>query len=858
MTPSSSSAPPLQFGPYRLDLDAARLTRDGEPVALRPKAFDLLVALAARPDVLVTKDELLDRVWGRRFISEGVIKSIVGELRVALDDDPKRPRWIETVPRRGYRFIGGSKPAAIVDFESPPPVSAVVEGNLPLSLPAPIGRDGALQAVGALLGSHRLLTIVGPAGVGKTRLALALAASLRGGCRDGVWLVELAALAADTNDAVALRSLLAQLLRLDAAAGRDVAAIGRALRPLQMVLVLDNAEHLLEPVAALVRALLADAPWLRIVVTSQEPLRIGDERVYRLAPLTLPEADDADGVRLMESSAVRLFVERVAARLPGFVLAPRQQQAVAAICRALDGMPLAIELAAARVPLLGVHGIADLLIGTKDTRLRWLTQGARDAAPRQRTLRNAIEWSYRLLDETQQRVFRRLGVFEGGFTLEAARIVSTDGDVDAWRVVDALGALVDKSLLESLDTGDAPRFRLLESLRTYALEELVAAGEGDGARDRHLQAAVVHWTAADLASLVDPGLPWIARHLVEIDNLRAALRRAVAHCDPDALVALVAHSSMLWARAGLGVEARRWVQAARSRRSTAAPMLQARFDLAVAALALYVSAWPAAEVRDGLVDAIDAFETSDDAPRAYYGLYLLFQLHLRAQVAFDRDALLARMRALEDPRWSLQLRRFLRAARSYELRVAGHPEAYLASCRTELALCRDAGAVAEGWVAAQGLMLAEHDVGHADLALAVGGEALDGIRRAGRLRQYPVFLALWTTMLAESGDVDAARRALSETLPILDGNGNAWMAHVAMAWCASRAGRDAAAAQVLGRHAAALADGSAVAPGAYVARATRSLEARLTAALGAAAFARHHDAGRGMGEDEILRAAFEP
>ncbi len=334
------------------------------------------------------------------------------------------------------------------------------------------------------------------------------------------------------------------------------------------------------------------------------------------------------------------------------------------------------------------------------------------------------------------------------------------------------------------------------------------------------------------------------------------MRRAAAHRDPDALVALVAHSSMLWTRAGLGVEGRRWAEAARPRTAPPAdPTLRTRFDLAVATLALYVNAYAPTEVLGPLVDAIDAFEAHGDAPRAYFALHLLFQLQLRAHIAFDRDALLERMRRLEDPGWSLQLKRFLRSVRSYELRVAGHAEAYLASCRTELALCGTAGAVAEGWVAAQGLMLAEHDVGHVDLALAAGREALDAIRRAGRLRQYPAFLALWTTMLAESGDVDDARQALLETLRVLDGSGNTWMAHVAIGWFASRDGRDAAAAQVLGRHAAALADGNAVAPGAYVARSTRALEARLTTALGLAAYAELHELGRAMGDDGVVRAA---
>ena len=871
MTTDVPPPPPLCFGPFRLDLAAARLSRDGQALALRPKAFELLATLAGRPDELHTKDSLLDTVWGRRFISEGVIKSVVSELRAVLDhapEDPSQPSWIETVPRRGYRFAGAVRTADLADSANgvdlatrlPAPLAQdAVSGRGSEPLTTTIGREVELAALTHLMLAHRLLTVAGPSGVGKTRLAQALAAGQRSAWSGGVWFVELAPLAAESTDVATLYAMLAQTLQLGAAAALDAAALGRALQPLALLLVLDNAEHLLDLLTPLVTALLAQAPALRIVVTSQEPLAVAGEQVFRLAPLALPAvADDGDAQRLMASGAVRLFVERVAARLPGFVLAPQQQQGIADICRALDGLPLALELAAARVPVLGVHGIANMLLGDdSDARLDLLRQGPRTAAPRQRTLRDALQWSHDLLDDTQRRVFRRLGVFHGGFSLVAAQTVCADRALNAWGVLDAVQALVDKSLVVAQpDDAGGMRFTLLESLRAFALERLHGAAETAVTRRRHLSATREAWAAADAQALSRPALPWLACHLPDIDNLRAALRFAISGAaDPslaDDAVALVGGSGMFWHRAGLVSEGAAACEAVRP--YTTGPARPASdqscrgWALTVAILTVYGDAYPHLATVASTERLAVELEQAAEPARAYFALYLASRLHVRSQAGNAACALVARMQMLEQPGWSELLTRYGKAAVAYEQRLAGQSEGYRSFCRDDLALCRRLGATLESWTAAQGLMLAEQDMGNAETALTVGSEAVAEVRRAGRSREQAALLILWTTMLAESGDTAGARSALDEVLPALHSRGTPWMAYAALAWLAAHEGRPEVAARLFGWHDAALARQVSTRPGPYVTRSLITLGQRLRRELGLDAFAHWHAQGASLGD----------
>ncbi|TMR92323.1 BTAD domain-containing putative transcriptional regulator [Nonomuraea basaltis] len=439
-------------------------------------------------------------------------------------------------------------------------VAARQRTNLPAALAELIGREQAVSHVRTLLESGRLVTLTGAAGVGKTQLALKVARELEGGIPDGAWLVELAGLdraSGDSPASVAGVAASALGVRDDALRIRDEAGaagdlLGRladALRTRSLLLVLDNCEHVIESVAVAAEVLLRTAPGLRILATSQESLGLPGERLWAVPPLDLPDPA-AEPEELRRFAAVELFVTRAAAAAPGFELGPANAAAVAAVCRRLDGIPLALELAAARVRALGVHELAARL----DDRFRVLVAGRRGAPARQRTLRAMIDWSWELLSEPERVALRRLGVHADGCTLTAAEEV---GSLDGTDGIDMLARLVDRSLVVMADGPDGPRYRLLESVRDYCLDRLREAGESDEIHHRHLR----HYTG--LAERAAPHLhgpdqrPWLERLDREWANLRAALDTTVRLADADAAARLVNALGWYWLLRGRLAEARR-------------------------------------------------------------------------------------------------------------------------------------------------------------------------------------------------------------------------------------------------------------------------------------------------------------
>jgi predicted ATPase/DNA-binding winged helix-turn-helix (wHTH) protein len=499
-----------RFGRIEVRAAERQLLVGGEPAKLGARAFDLLLALVERRERVVSKNELLDLVWPGLVVEENNLQVHISTLRKLLG-----PAVIATIPGRGYRFTqapdgsAAAEPAAL-----PVPSAAASAAGVPAeALPLLLGREDELGALRTLVVAHRVVTVAGAGGIGKTTLARALAYRIGDAFGDGVCLVELA----PVSDASSVATTVATALQVKLGNQFPIDAIAQALGARRMLIVLDNCEHLLQAVAELIEALRSGTLGVHWLATSQEPLKLVGEQVFRLGALALPAEETVDVAR--RAGAVALFEERARAADPRFTLTEDNVAATIDICRHLDGIALAIELAAARVPLLGVEGLRRRL----GERLRVLTSGPRLALPRHQTLRAALEWSHGLLTPAQQAVFRRLGVFAGSFALDAAQQVAGDDAIDGWEVLDELGALVDKSLvMAEPDLDGEPRYRLLETMRQYALDRLGAAGDGDATRTRHLDAFVALAEQAKAELIGSQQGQWMRRLDLDHENMLAA------------------------------------------------------------------------------------------------------------------------------------------------------------------------------------------------------------------------------------------------------------------------------------------------------------------------------------------------
>ena len=537
-----------RFGDFYLPSDRRTLIGSDGPVHLSSRAIDILSVLVERHTRVVPKDELMALVWPDTFVEENNLTVHISALRKAIG-----LTRIATIPGRGYQFTGPvegdgpDEPALPDDLPATATDPAIPKSNLPETTAPLIGRASELAELRDLGERHRLLTITGPSGIGKTRLAVALAETRRARYPDGVWLVDLAPLTSPSMVAAATATVLSVAPGAD---GFSVETVTDALRHRALLLLFDNCEHVLAAVAELADALLRQAPAIAILATSQENLRSPWEQVFRLDPLDLPPADAEDIHRF---GAVELFTTRVRALDRRFELSAGNAAAVSEICRELDGIPLALEMAAARVPMFGVEELRSRL----DDRLHVLTTGPRTQEARHRTLRDTVAWSHGLLDPASAAVFRRLAVFAGGFTLEAVSAIVSGGDGTAlYDTIEGLSRLVDKSLVV-VEGRDRPRYRLLETLRLYALEKLDESGEAPEIAGRHARYFAALFDAANAAWETTPDKEWLERHVPELDNVRAALDWSFAQADGRALaVRLAGASGLLWQALSLIAEGR--------------------------------------------------------------------------------------------------------------------------------------------------------------------------------------------------------------------------------------------------------------------------------------------------------------
>ncbi|MDP6514815.1 MAG: protein kinase [SAR202 cluster bacterium] len=423
----------------------------------------------------------------------------------------------------GRQFEEGKSPDGLDYALLQAPLSSAASpathpNNLPSRLTSFIGREQQIKEVRDLLSTARLVTLAGAGGCGKTRLSLQVASMALDEYPDGVWFVELAPVA----DPILVAQTVATTLGIREEPGQPlIATLSRSLQAKKMLLALDNCEHLVGACAKLVNTLLAACPELQVLATSRESLGVAGENVWRVSPLSAPGPDQAQTTeRLMEYESVKLFVERAIAAEPTFTITNQTAPVVAQICQRLEGIPLAIELTAARVRVLSVEQIAERL----EDRFRLLTGGARTVLPRQQTLRAAVEWGYDLLSEPEQALFNRLSVFAGGFTLEAVESAWAGEGVEEYEILDLVSSLVDKSLMVVVDgAGGSARYGLLETLREYGWERLVERGESEETQRRHAACFVALAEEAEPELRGPQQVSWLERLEQEHDNVRAAL-----------------------------------------------------------------------------------------------------------------------------------------------------------------------------------------------------------------------------------------------------------------------------------------------------------------------------------------------
>jgi len=602
MEARSASLSPLRFGRFELRPAERVLLEGGLPVTLGGRAFDVLVVLATHAGRLVPKSQLLDEAWPGLVVEEGNVAAQIMALRKAIGGDA-----IATVAGHGYRFTLSAAPIAAAEPARPaaPVDPAPLPHNLPAAASSFVGREAELARIDALLREHRLVSLLGPGGIGKTRLALQAAMRWRDAFVDGVWWLELAPL----FEASLVAAEAASLWGLRAGDGSAIEQVLlRHLAPRRLLLVLDNCEHLREGTAALVRRILRDAPGVTLLITSRESLGVPGELEFRVGTLALPANGSADA----SSDAVRLFLERMHAVRPGASLSRDELAAVLRACRRLEGMPLGLELAAARLRTLTPHELADRL----DDSFRVLGAASKDAPLHQRSLNAALDWSHDLLAPDERALLRSLSVFAGGFDLEAAEAVCAVGAVPVGAVVDLLDALVDKSLVLPLPgTADRARFHLLEPTRQYALERLRAAGE-----EHRLAAAHARHFAASVAATA-PGLRGPAqvasrqRIERELGNVRLALATLLAAQDHATYLRLAFDLFSFWWHAALHVEGLGVLLAGLRQADDETPAeLRARAWFVAAELAAQLSDDRSIEhARAGLAVALDAGHAADAA-----------------------------------------------------------------------------------------------------------------------------------------------------------------------------------------------------------------------------------------------------
>jgi predicted ATPase/DNA-binding SARP family transcriptional activator len=661
-----------------------------------------------------------------------------------------------------------------------PDQPAEARDNLPAHASSFVGRERELRELRGLLSSTRVLTLTGAGGVGKTRLALELAGAELDPWRDGAWFVELAPL----SDPALVEAKIATVLSVPEAPGRPLSeSLVRALGSRGLLVILDNCEHLIESAAMLADMLVSACPQLTIIATSREPLRIAGEQVYRVPSLTLPPSDNGQIGSVRASEAVALFIDRARHQRADFALDAANSATVAGLCRRLDGIPLAIELAAARLRVLSVTEIERRL----DHRFRLLTGGSRTALPRQQTLQALIDWSYNLLNPNEQNVLERLSVFAGGFDLDSAEAVASPSP-DA-SVLDEVLALVDKSLVQSAETSD--RYRLLETVRDYAAGKLLGRGPeaAMAARAAHRDHYLTLAETAAPHLIGDRQVEWLDRLDLDPDNLRAAISECAADPDPDPGLRLAHALHYFWNYRHASAEGVEAVSAALDRDDARAPTL-VRGRALIASTHLLASIARKHDIAGahGQEALAIAHVLSDKRLRAKALCVLVTVAELRGDEEtcqlLSVEAVSA-ARAIGDPHIIAQT-----LLESSVTRVTAHRER-MRALEESLALCRTTGDQILSGRILNSLGYSTMDAGDIGMARRYFEEAARLIRCTGDTRGLALTMLNLGFASYRDGDNPQAQAVFEEALRIALRNGDIYTvayAQLGLALLATRAG----------------------------------------------------------------------
>jgi len=724
---ASGGSGAFRFGDFELDPVAYELRRAGVRVRLPRQPLDLLLLLVSRAGELVPREDIARCLWPDAvFVDvDAGIHTAVLKIRRALGPNGAQTPFVESVPGRGYRFAAEVTRARIAEPSRREP-------KLPADLTSFVGRLKELEELPRLLVTSRLLSVTGSGGVGKTRVAVRLASQLVDRFPDGVWLVDLGPLTLPDL----LAQTVADVVGVRASPARsEREALADFFRDRTALLLLDTCEHVIAACAALVEELLRDAPGLRVVATSREALALPGEVVYRLPSLSLPD-ETAPIADVLASEAGCLFIERAKAVDPSFVPSGEHAQSIARICCRLDGIPLAIELAAARVAMLAPDQIEARL----EDRFRLLTAGARTAVPRQRTLEATVDWSHQLLSDHERVLLNRLSVFPASWTLEAAEAICGAPPLPPGETLNLLSRLADKSMvIIDHQANAAYRYHLLDTVRDYARGRAQADGAARDVQQRHFDFFYERFRDSQRIMRGAGQLPRLTQLRLELDNVRAALDWGLASpARAEAGVDLAGALFWYWTKCGLFAEGKRWL--GRAVALGASPRIQARAMVGLAHMYHF---------------------QGDQAPVVDLGMQT---------VRLGRE---------HGDAWAISVGWFLQALASFEL-------GQLDEARTA-ALAALEAADAHGELVERGgplMVLANVALarGNQDEALRLFDESIDVHRRGGDAWGLSVLLTVAAGLRVVRDDFSGARSQATEALALCraldDPRGTAWSLEV--------------------------------------------------------------------------------